>query len=328
VGIYLHKATEAKRLAFEWRQFTWGRYYWTDRCLVLRGRVVRNKLVQFDPVDNYLYLSVFDLTPGNMENFWQAIKRFNPKVIRAYPSAAEILGRFILEKDPDFNKEGTLKAIFTSSEMLYDYQKVLIEKAFKTNIFDKYGNSEQASIIGMCGSGEYYHDFQEYALTEVLDKEGNPVMEEGGIGEIVSTPFTNPVTPLIRYRTGDLAQVTFQPCPCGRAHRRIKKILGRNQDYLEAVDGSQISVAALNTHQNVFDHVQRFRYRQVKPGEAVIQVIKAATYSSNDEELIIKEARFRSKGKIEFCVEYLDNFSLSNRGKFSFIDRVQESREV
>jgi len=62
----------------------------------------------------------------------------------------------------------------------------------------------------------------------------------------------------------------------------------------------------------------------VKPGEAVIQVIKAATYSSNDEELIIKEARFRSKGKIEFCVEYLDNFSLSNRGKFSFIDRVQE----
>jgi len=78
----------------------------------------------------------------------------------------------------------------------------------------------------MCGSGEYYHDFQEYALTEVLDKEGNPVMEEGGIGEIVSTPFTNPVTPLIRYRTGDLAQVTFQPCPCGRAHRRIKKILG------------------------------------------------------------------------------------------------------
>jgi phenylacetate-CoA ligase len=328
VGIYLHKTTDAMRLAFEWRQFSWGNHSWRDRCVVIRGRVMQNRLIQYDPVDNYLYLSAFDLTHENMRNYLRAIKSFKPSVIRAYPSAAEILARYVLEEDPGFNQDGAIKAIFTSSEALYGYQKSLIEKAFKAKIFDKYGNSEQASIIGMCGYGDLYHDAQEYALTEILDENDNPVTKEGGIGEIVSTPFTNPVTPLIRYRTGDFAQVTFRPCPCGRAHRRVKKILGRSQDYLEAIDGSRISVAALNTHQNVFDHVWRFRYLQTKPGEAVIQIVKTDVYSDKDESEILREARFRSKDKIVFRVEYVDTLSLSKRGKFSFIQRAQENREL
>jgi phenylacetate-CoA ligase len=326
VGLYLHRSTEARRLAFEWRQFNWGGYSWRDRCVVLRGRIIKDDYIQYDPVDHYLYLSVFDLNAKNFENYLDAINKFKPKIMRAYPSAAEALAKLILENAPNFNDGRWLKAVFTSSEILFAQQKSLIEEAFKAKVYDKYGNSEQATIIGTCETGKYYHDFQEYAFTEILDENGEPVIEDGGIGEIVSTPFTNPVTPLIRYRTGDLAQITFEKCPCGRELRRIKQIIGRSQDYLAAVDGSRISAAALNTHLDVFDHVKRFRYYQGKPGEAIIQIVKTPKFVQLDEQKILQESIYRSKGKIRFTIEYFDDLPLSSRGKFSFIYREHEEK--
>jgi phenylacetate-CoA ligase len=36
--------------------------------------------------------------------------------------------------------------------------------------------------------------------------------------------------PLIRYRTRDLTRLIPEPCPCGRTHLRVDRILGRADD--------------------------------------------------------------------------------------------------
>jgi phenylacetate-CoA ligase len=38
--------------------------------------------------------------------------------------------------------------------------------------------------------------------------------------------------PLLRYRTRDITSVIDEPCPCGRTHRRIRRITGRSDDML------------------------------------------------------------------------------------------------
>lgn len=320
LGFYIEHRTHAVRMAFEWRQFEWGGYHWGDRCVVIRGRIIENGVYEFDPVDNYLYLSAFDLTPENMHLYVSLIESFRPKAIRAYPSSVEIFAKFLSQEYPNFNQHRFLKAIFTSSETLYENQKALIEKSFRSPVFDKYGNSEQATIIGMCEKRTQYHDFMEYSLTEVVDESGNPVTENGGVGEIVSTPFTNYATPMIRYRTGDLVEIVEDACECGRAHRSLKRIVGRSTDSLIDNKGGFVSVAAINTHEDAFDRVWRFRYLQDKPGEAVIQIVKGEGFTSNDEVKIIHEAEYRSKGKIDFRVQYVDALPLTERGKFSFIE--------
>jgi phenylacetate-CoA ligase len=38
--------------------------------------------------------------------------------------------------------------------------------------------------------------------------------------------------PLLRYRTGDIASVTFDPCRCGRTTARIRGLRGRRDDMI------------------------------------------------------------------------------------------------
>jgi len=46
------------------------------------------------------------------------------------------------------------------------------------------------------------------------------------------TTLTKEAFPLIRYRTGDITQLTDEPCPCGRTMIRMQKISGRTDDML------------------------------------------------------------------------------------------------
>lgn len=38
--------------------------------------------------------------------------------------------------------------------------------------------------------------------------------------------------PLLRYRTRDLSSLDASPCPCGRTHRRMQRIMGRSDDMI------------------------------------------------------------------------------------------------
>ncbi|HOU37260.1 MAG TPA: phenylacetate--CoA ligase, partial [Candidatus Omnitrophota bacterium] len=51
-------------------------------------------------------------------------------------------------------------------------------------------------------------------------------------GELVLTNLTRRATPLLRYRTRDIACIYRGPCRCGRTHRRISRITGRTDDML------------------------------------------------------------------------------------------------
>jgi phenylacetate-CoA ligase len=48
----------------------------------------------------------------------------------------------------------------------------------------------------------------------------------------VFTTVTKQALPLLRYRTGDIATLRRDPCPCGRTLARMSKVIGRQDDML------------------------------------------------------------------------------------------------
>jgi phenylacetate-CoA ligase len=80
-----------------------------------------------------------------------------------------------------------------------------------------------------------------HAVFELADPAtGAPVaIEDGASGELVWTHLRREASPLLRYRSGDLATVWTAPCPCGRTTPRIR-IDGRTDDMLR--------VQAVNVH--------------------------------------------------------------------------------
>ena len=88
-------------------------------------------------------------------------------------------------------------------------------------------------VSGECVDGRAgAHVNEDHFLVEVVDpKSGEPVAD-GEVGELVFSTLTKEALPLLRYRTGDLASLTREPCACGRTFARMSRVLGRTDDML------------------------------------------------------------------------------------------------
>ena len=325
LGLYIEKKTHNIRMAFEWREWNWMGYNFGDKCVVLRGNVIsrfengKRAWWEYDPFNNYLILSSYDMTEENLFKYVEKIEEFQPKVIRGYPSALDILARFIKQHDLKINKKGNIKAISTSSESLYQSQSELIENVFGCKVYDKYGNFEQVCMFGMCGKREGYHDFMEYGITEIIGKDGKTVTKEGGIGEIVGTEFTNYAFPLIRYKPEDLAVWTNKRCSCGRELPLIKRIEGRLQELIVTKKGNLISMTAINMHSDVFNNVKQFQFVQEEKGKVVMDIIKKTSYTDKDTEYILSELYKKMGDGIDIEIVFVDEIPKTKRGKYRFL---------
>jgi phenylacetate-CoA ligase len=108
-----------------------------------------------------------------------------------------------------------------------------IEQAWGAKVSDTFGMSDVwSTMAGECGEGDGLHLTTEgHALLEVVDGDEVLALEDGVQGELVWTHLRREASPLLRYRSGDLATVWTAPCPCGRTSPRIR-IGGRVDDML------------------------------------------------------------------------------------------------
>jgi phenylacetate-CoA ligase len=110
-----------------------------------------------------------------------------------------------------------------------------IERSWGATVADTFGMSDVwSTMAGACGESEGLHlTVGDHAVLELVDPDGGDTipLEDGARGEPVWTHLRREASPLLRYRSGDLAQVWTSPCPCGRSEPRIR-IDGRRDDML------------------------------------------------------------------------------------------------
>jgi hypothetical protein CLOSPO_02323 len=320
LGLYITSEVNKKRLAFTWISWSFMGYKMGMPCAVLRGTVVRDGWFFYDRGENYLILSTYDMLEENIDAYIRKIEEFSPLFLRGYPSALEILARYML-RNKNILRKINIKTIFTSSEVLIGEQKKLIEDAFCCPISDLYGNCEQVGFIATCKHGRY-HEFMEHSYLEYLNENGESV-ENGEFGEIVGTSFINNAVPFIRYRTGDrvlLAQE--QTCSCGLHSRMIDHVEGRwHGDSIQTRYGNLISITALNTHSDIFDHTVRIQYYQDIPGQVVLKIVPRSNYTEEDSKKIYAELSEKFKDQVELRLEFVESIPLTPRGKYKYLDQ-------
>jgi len=84
------------------------------------------------------------------------------------------------------------------------------------------------------------HVWEDGYIVEIIDPVTGEAVEDGEKGEVVFTNIIRKATPLLRYRTRDLAFLHKEECPCGRrSHRRLSRIMGRTDDML-IINGANV----------------------------------------------------------------------------------------
>lgn len=318
VGLYWEAArTVPMEKAFMKRQFGWVGYdFGRDRVANLRG-IPPSEAKPFEVVARReLRLSSYDLTPERMSLYAEAIRSFSPPVFQAYPSSALIFATFLLEKGISLP---SIRLVLCGSEQLFDWQRDTISRAFGAPVHSWYGQSEYVAFASECKFSSEYHFHPEYGLAEVIQSDGIRA-GAGEMGEIIGTSFLNRAFPLIRYRTEDLATVSTSPsCSCGRPYLRVSRIDGRIQEMIVSRHGNLVSMTAINMHDDTFDSLKQFQFVQNEVGRLVLKVIPNASYSSSEEQRILRALRAKLGDQFDITVEVANSVEYSTRGKTRFL---------
>jgi phenylacetate-CoA ligase len=164
--------------------------------------------------------TVVPMSGGMTERQLRMIADLRPDAVR--------LGEAAREAGVELN----LKAGLFGSEPWSEELRGTIEDLLGLAALDIYGLSEVIGpgVATECLERDGLHVNEDHFLVEAVDAEGLPV-PEGTPGELV---FTTPreAMPLLRYRTGDVASLSYAPCACGRTLVRMSKVLGRRDDML------------------------------------------------------------------------------------------------
>jgi phenylacetate-CoA ligase len=103
-------------------------------------------------------------------------------------------------------------------------------------ILDMYGLAEIGPISMNCRHNSGLHVFTDLYHVEIIDPASGLLCPDGTTGELVVTPLHKEASSVIRFRTGDLAQLSREQCECGRSLSMPQGATGR-ADEMRKVKG-------------------------------------------------------------------------------------------
>lgn len=311
--------TRTLERAFMWRQWRWAGFEPGQKTAVLRGQTVREG-IHYDPIDRHLFLAGMNIGDETAPRILEALRRFRPVSIQAYPSSITVLANY-MKRHAEPPVPG-VRVVLCGSENLYPAQRALVEEVFGCRVYSWYGHGEALCLAGGCERSDLYHVYPEYGYTELVDPQGRPLeWVPGARGEITATGFNNWAMPLIRYRTGDVAVVGPQACPCGRAYPLWERIEGRRQEYVVARDGSLVPLTALifGQHYSAFEKMLRIQVVQDRPHALRIRLVVVPEWTPADERRLREEMDLALGGGWEIELEYAESIELTSSGKHRFV---------
>jgi len=223
--------------------------------------------------------TIFDLSDAVLEKVLMQFQNKRFDYINGYTSSIVLFAKFLQNKNIVLTSVcPTLKCCVVTSEMLFDDDKILLEKQFGVRVVNEYGASELDLIAFQNPAGEWQVN-SETLFVEVLD-ENNNVLPNGKEGRIVITSLYNKAHPFIRYDIGDVGILDEKSTP---KKPLLKKLIGRTNDIAVLPSGKK------------------------SPGLTFYYVTKSIIEDDgNVKEFVIKQTKIDT-----FSIEYVSKFQLT-----------------
>jgi len=176
--------------------------------------------------------AVIPISSGGSEKQIMMMEDFGTTVLIATPSYGVYLSE--LAKANGVSQNLQLRLGLFGSEVCTPEMRDQIEKNIGITVTDNYGLTEIGGpgVSGECLERDGLHINEDHYLCEIIDPDTGEPLPDGETGELVITPLTREAFPIFRYRTRDIAKITYEPCACGRTTARMNKVVGRTDDMI------------------------------------------------------------------------------------------------
>lgn len=163
---------------------------------------------------------------------WETASRIKPSVLMCVPSFILKLIDYAQQNNIDwhhssFNRGCCVgEALHTPDGKWTKLGERINQLWPELELYTNYASTEMQTSFCDCAEHHGAHLKPELIVVELLDDEGRDV-PNGQIGEVTITTLGVEGTPLVRFRTGDMAILDDSPCACGRNTPRLSSIVGR-----------------------------------------------------------------------------------------------------
>lgn len=159
-----------------------------------------------------------NVDPGDIPLAIKIITLYKPDML-----AGPVYALGVLSESLPSGTRKKIKAVQVFGEWCSQYQWKEFQRLFpNAKIVSEYASIEsQTSVAVPCSIAineykQYVHPVPEYTYAEIIDPVSRRIIKEHGVtGELVLTIIRSSAFPLIRYRTGDSAQIIRHECQCG-----------------------------------------------------------------------------------------------------------------
>ena len=279
-----------KLRGLNFRGWTWAGFYVGEKLFTLAGNslVKKNtdgrKMMVKNLYDRLIMRNnkhdCTDITPEALKEHYQAMMSYKPAAVRGYASSLYFLAKYIEQNQLPVCK---VKVVFTTGEKLHPKYRYKIQQVFHAPVFDGYGAADGGLTAHECYMHEGLHIAEEQCVVEIVDNDGKN-LPDGEVGHVLTTDLNNYVFPFLRYKVGDLAYIKKDLCSCGRNHRLLGEVIGREGRAIYNKQGRPFSSIVidnmffkdLDIHteecQRLYEKMERFQIRQDKYGDLHILI--------------------------------------------------------
>ena len=268
-----------------------------------------------DVFSNRYRFSVFDLSDSELEKCLRTFKTTSFDYINGYTSSIVQFAKFLKRKNVVLKTIcPTLNYCFTTSEMLFEDDKILLETHFGIPVVNEYGAAELGLIAFQNKSNQWMVNSDDL-FVEILDNEGN-VLPYGEEGRVVITSLYNKAHPFIRYDIGDIGVLSKE----STLHRPIlEKLVGRTNDMAVLPSGKKAAGLTFYyiTKSIIEDdgNVKEFVIEQLTEDTFKIKYISNNLLSKEKEKNILKAMETYLEKGLTVIFEKHDVLQRSKSGK-------------
>lgn len=275
-----------------------------DRVKQIRDRLLRSKLVP-----------AFDLAESGIRHFLDEYQRFRPHMLFGYPSAIARVAKFVEQQGMQLRNDD-LQVAFVTAERLYPEQRELIRRVFGAPVANGYGARDAGFLVHECPHGGM-HIMAEHVIIETLGNDGLPT-PVGVPGEVTVTHLQTGDFPFLRYKTGDVAALSGERCPCGRGLPLVASIEGRSTDFVVAENGTVMHGLALIYVVRDIEGIASFRIIQHSTTELEIFIV-ADGWQEQKQQQLVQGMRARLGQGVTVRVNQVEHIPTEANGKFRYI---------
>lgn len=316
--------TEAMRRAVQWRHFNQIGYEFKQRRVSLNVPFVGEEadlLYRYDPIENLVAFNGRFLHEESVEAIGAVIRRFQPRMFYAHPSALAALATAMRKANL---LPLNIPLVYVYSEVISAAQLELLRRWIGPNVYDHYGNRENSVSASQLACGRY-HINSEFVYNELAPSSeqfaGRP------LGRVLGTNLVNYAMPLLRYDCRDLA-IEIRPCDrCRNAHSTIEFVGGRDKNFLISRHGLVHCQYDDILHKQGIAMPEDIQVEQIDLDTLVLRMVPGALYErERDEPILVEQLREATKDWFAIRVEYVDRIPpTSGFKKSKVVSRLGEA---